>query len=146
MLELAHDHAMAGHFGINKTFQRVTRYFYWLGIRASVMKYCRSCHACQIAGKPHPVVRPVPLHPIPVVGEPFERLNLDCVGPLPRSKSGYQYILMLMCATTRFPEAVPLHNLKAKTMVKELIQFCSLFGLPRIIQTDRGTNFTSKMF
>lgn len=51
-----------------------------------------------------------------------------------------------MCAATRFPEAVPLRNLKAKTDAKEVIKFCSLFGLPHVIQTDRGTNFTSKLF
>ncbi len=51
-----------------------------------------------------------------------------------------------MCATTRFPEAVPLRNLKAKTIVKELIKFCSTYGLPRVIQTDQGTNFKSKVF
>lgn len=82
VLELAHDHVMAGHFGVNKTFQRVMKYFYWPGLKASVAKYCRSCHACQIAGKPNQVVRPGPLHPIPVLGEPFERLILDCVGPV----------------------------------------------------------------
>lgn len=31
-------------------------------------------------------------------------------------------------------------------MVKELIKFCSVFGLPKIIQTDQGTNFTSSLF
>lgn len=80
------------------------------------------------------------------MGEPFERLILDCVGPLPKSREGYQYILSFMCSATRFPEAVPLRNLKAKTVIKELIKFCSYFGLPRVIQTDRGTNFTSKLF
>lgn len=105
VLELAHDHVMAGHFGVNKTFQCVGKYFYWPGLKTSVAKYCRSYHACQIAGKPNQVVRPAPLHPIPVVGEPFEWLILDCVGPL-----------------------------------------CSLFGLQLVIQTDRGTNFTSKLF
>lgn len=108
VLELAHDHLMAGHFGVNKTCKRVTKYFYWPGVKACVAKYCRSCNACQVAGKPNQVVRPAPLHPIPVVGEPFERLILDCVGPLPKSKGGHQYILTLMCAATRFPEAVPL--------------------------------------
>ncbi|KAI2647623.1 Retrovirus-related Pol polyprotein [Labeo rohita] len=80
------------------------------------------------------------------MGELFERLILDCVGPLPKSREGYQYILSFMCVATRFSEAVPLRNLKAKTVMKELIKFCSLFGLPRVIQTDRGTNFTSKLF
>lgn len=143
VLKLAHDHVMAGHFGINKTFRRVAKYFFWPGLRSSVAGYCRSYHACQFAGKPNQIIQPAPLHPIPVMGEPFERLILDCVGPLPRSKNGYQYILSLMCAATRFPESVPLRNLKATTVVKEL-KFCYLFGLPRVIKTGRGTNFTSK--
>ncbi len=124
----------------------MAKYFYWPGLRSAVSRYCRSCHTCQLAGKPNQIIRPAPLQPIPVMGEPFERLILDCVGPLPKSKAGYQYILTLMCSTTRFPEAVPLRNLKAKTIVKELIKFCSTFGLPRVIQTDQGTNFKSKVF
>ncbi len=146
VLKLAHDHSLSGHLGSNKTFKRVAKYFYWPGLRSAVSRYCRSCHACQLAGKPNQIIRPAPLQPIPVMGEPFERLILDCVGPLPKSKAGYQYILTLMCATTRFPEAVPLRNLKAKTIVKELIKFCSTYGLPRVIQTDQGKNFKSKVF
>lgn len=52
-----------------------------------------------------------PLYPIPVIEEPFERLIVDCVGPLPKSKSGHQYVLTTMCAATRFPEAIPLSSL-----------------------------------
>lgn len=146
VLKLAHDHPLSGHLGSTKTFMRVAKYFYWPGLRSAVAKHCRSCHTCQLAGKPNQIIRPAPLQPIPVMGEPFERLILDCVGPLPKSKAGYQYILTLMCAATRFPEAIPLRNLKAKTIVKELIKFCSTFGLPRVIQTDQGTNFKSKLF
>uniref|UniRef100_A0A9J8DIE4 Integrase catalytic domain-containing protein n=1 Tax=Cyprinus carpio carpio TaxID=630221 RepID=A0A9J8DIE4_CYPCA len=35
---------------------------------------------------------------------------------------------------------------KLKTVARELIQFCSVFGLPRVIQSDQGSNFTSKLF
>ncbi len=107
--------------------------------------FCRSCHVCQVAGKSKTMIPPAPLHPIPVMGEPHEKLILDCVGPLPRAKSGHQYILTMMCAATRFPEAVPLRSLKANIVIKEL-KFFSVFGLPRVIQTDLGTNFTSKLF
>uniref|UniRef100_A0A8C1S4H7 Integrase catalytic domain-containing protein n=1 Tax=Cyprinus carpio TaxID=7962 RepID=A0A8C1S4H7_CYPCA len=51
-----------------------------------------------------------------------------------------------MCAATRYPEAVPIRTLEAKVVVKELVKFCSTFGLPKIIQSDRGTNFTSHVF
>ncbi len=99
-----------------------------------------------MAGKAKTMIAPAPLHPIPVMGEPFEKLILDCVGPLPRAKSGHQYILTMMCAATRFPEAVPLRSLKANIVIKELVKFFSVYGLPRVIQTDLGTNFTSKLF
>lgn len=51
-----------------------------------------------------------------------------------------------MCTATCFPEAVPLRTLKAKVVVKELLKFCTTFGLPKVIQSDQGSNFTSKVF
>lgn len=146
VLKLAHEHIMSGHLGVTKTFYRVSRYFYWPGIKSTVSAFCKACNTCQLAGKPNQRIPVAPLNPIPVMSEPFERLVIDCVGPLPKTKAGHQYLVTIMCAATRFPEAIPLRNLKSKAVVKELIKFCSTFGLPKIIQTDRGTNFTSKMF
>lgn len=71
---------------------------------------------------------------------------LDCVGPLPCTKSGDVYLLTLMCTTTRYPEAIPLRSLKAKVILKALITFFSTFGFPKVIQTDQGTNFMSRVF
>lgn len=146
ILKIAHEHVLSGHLGVTKTFKRVSRYFFWPGLKSAVSKFCRVCAACQIAGKPNQKLPIAPLRPIPVMHEPFERLLLDCVGPLPKSKSGYEYILSIMCTSTRFPEAIPLRSIKAHIIVRELIKFCTVFGLPKVIQTDQGTNFTSKLF
>ena len=54
ILRLAHDHCLAGHLGIRKTWDRVFRHFL-----------------------------------------------IDCVGPLPRCKSGNQYLLTIMSVATR---------------------------------------------
>ena len=51
-----------------------------------------------------------------------------------------------MCAATRFPEAIPSCTVKAKAIVKILTKFFTTFGLPKVIQTDQGTNFMSKIF
>uniref|UniRef100_A0A9J8B112 Gypsy retrotransposon integrase-like protein 1 n=1 Tax=Cyprinus carpio carpio TaxID=630221 RepID=A0A9J8B112_CYPCA len=146
VLKIAHEHVLSGHLGVTKTYKRVSRYFFWPGLKSAVSKFCRSCAACQIAGKPNQKLPVAPLRPIPVMREPFERLLLDCVGPLPKSKSGHEYILSIMCTSTRFPEAIPLRSTKAHIIVRELIKFCTVFGLPKVIQTDQGTNFTSKLF
>lgn len=52
---------MAGHLGENKTFLRISQYFYWPGLQSSVVEY-------QLAGKPNQYIRPAPLHPIRLWG------------------------------------------------------------------------------
>ena len=43
-----------------------------------------------------------------------------------------------MCVSTRFPEAILLRNIRAATIVKHLIKFFTLVGLPKIVQSDQG--------
>jgi len=143
ILRLAHDNPMSAHSGINRTLSRIREHFFWPKQRNDVVQHCRSCKECQLAGKPNQKIPKAPLHPTPAVAEPFERILLDCVGPLPKSRSGNEYLLTIMCSSTRFPEAIPLRNIKAKTLVKALTKFFTTFGLPKVIQTDQGSNFTS---
>ena len=74
-------------------------------------------------GKPNQKVPVAPLQPIPAVEEPFSRVIVDCVSPLLKSKAGNQYLLTVMCASTHFPEAIHLRNIKSKNIVKALIKF-----------------------
>ena len=146
ILSLAHDSLMSGHLGINKSYHKILEHFFWPHLRKDVVEYCRSCHTCQMVGKPNQTLPKAPLQPIPAFEEPFSRVIVDCVGPLPKTKSGNQYMLTIMCASTRFPEAIPLKNIKAKTIVKALIKFFTLVGLPRGVQSDQGSNFMSGLF
>ncbi|XP_042875418.1 uncharacterized protein LOC122255445 [Penaeus japonicus] len=145
VLSLSHDH-MGCHTGVKKTLYKILKYFFWPNIYSDVAKFCKSCHVCQIAGKPNQVIPKAPLQPIPVVPEPFHRVIIDCVGPLEKTKKGHQYLLTIMDAATRYPEAIPLRSIMSKTIVPALLKFFTQFGLPEIVQSDQGSNFTSKMF
>lgn len=145
VLQTAHDN-LAGHAGVRKTYDRVLRYFFWPGVKRDVSAYVRTCDTCQLTGKPNVVLKPAPLRPIAPTCFPFEHLIIDCVGPMPRSKSGSEYLLTVMCQATRYPAAYPLRSITSRAVVKALSQFISVFGLPRVIQSDRGSNFTSKFF
>ncbi|XP_072170162.1 KRAB-A domain-containing protein 2-like [Diadema setosum] len=50
----------------------------------------------------------------------------------------------MMCASTRFPEAVPLRRIQ--NVSKALVKFFTTVGLPKVVQSDQGSNFTSKIF
>ncbi|XP_068241889.1 uncharacterized protein [Palaemon carinicauda] len=146
VLGIAHDSSYSGHLGINKTYEKLLRYFYWPKMHKDCSEYCKNCDLCQKVGKAQHDPKVMPLQPIEVPGEPFERLVLDCVGPLPRSSKGNEYLLTIMCSATRFPEAIPLRTVSADKIIEALNKFFSLVGLPKEVQTDQGTNFTSKKF
>ena len=80
------------------------------------------------------------------MGEPFDRVIVDCVGPLPKTRAGNQFLLTIMCCASRYPEAVPLRNITARTVTKALVRFFTTFGLPKEVQTDQGSDFMSKLF
>ncbi|KAJ8030015.1 hypothetical protein HOLleu_29581 [Holothuria leucospilota] len=138
ILSIAHEMPFAGHLGVNKTYHRILNHFYWPKLKSDVAKFCKTCHSCQMVGKPNQNIPAAPLKPIPAFEEPFSRVIIDCVGPLPKSRAGHQYILTIMCASTRFPEAIPLRNIKARTVLQALLKFFTLFGLPKEIQSDQG--------
>ena len=79
------------------------------------------------------------------MAEPFARIAMDIVGPLPRSKSGHKYILVICDYATRYPEAVPLRSCEAEKIAEELIKLFSRMGIPKEILTDQGSSFTSKL-
>ena len=57
-----------------------------IGVHKDVKSFIYVCQTCQMVGKPNQNTSVVPLKPIPVLGEPFSHVLVDCVGPLPKSK------------------------------------------------------------
>ena len=146
ILNLAHETPMSGHLGVNKTYYKILNHFFWPVLISDVSQHCKSCHTCQMVRKPNQTIPKACLQPIPAFDEPFSRIIIVCVGPLPKTKSGCQYLLTIMCASTRFPEAIQLGNIKTKTIVKALVKFFTFVGLPRSVQSDQGSNFMSGIF
>ena len=48
--------------------------------------------------------RRAPLKPVEIVTEPFKKIAIDIVGELPRTTTGYKYILTIVDYATRYPE------------------------------------------
>ena len=143
VLSLAHASPMAGHLGVNKTYRKILAHFYWPKLKHDVVQFCRTCHVCQVVGKPNQPIPVAPLKPVPACGEPFGDILIDCVGPLPKTKSGNKFLFTIMCKSTHFPEAIPLRNIKAPKIIDALVRFFTFVGLPKSIQSDQGSNFMS---
>jgi hypothetical protein len=49
-----------------------------------------------------------------IVGEPMERVAMDILGPLPMSKNGNKYVLVISYLFTKWTEALPIPDREAK--------------------------------
>ena len=83
VLDLAHRIPLAGHLGRDKTAQPIMQRFYWPTLYSDVAQLVRTCAVCQKTA-PGGCVR-APLMPLPVIAEPFRRIAMDIIGPLPKS-------------------------------------------------------------
>ena len=137
---------MSGHLGIKKTYHKIINHFYWPGLKSDVCKYCKTCFTCEMVGKPNQTIPKAQLQPITAIDEPFSRKLIDCIGSFPQTKSGNEYLLTIMCTCTRFPEAIPLRNIKTKSIVKATVKFFTFVGLPKSVQSDQGSNLMSGIF
>ncbi|GFO26334.1 Pol polyprotein [Plakobranchus ocellatus] len=144
VLSYAHESDLASHLGFRKTLSAIRTQFSWPGVCSDVKNYTTSCHLCQI--KPRTSRdRPAPFQPVPIIGEPFERVMIDLVGPLSLSSDRYEYLLTLVGVSTRWAEAVPLRRITAKDVAEALFSIFVRLGFPKEIQSDRGQQFMSKL-
>ena len=71
---------------------------------------------------------------------------MDVVGPLPMTREGNKYILVIQEYLTKFPWAFAMPDQKAHRVAQILVENILLeYGTPRVLLTDLGTNFTSKV-
>ena len=143
VLRLAHNIPLSGHLWKKKTAARILQRFYWPEVFRDVEDHCRTCPEWQKSSARKPAK--APLIPLPIMEEPFKRIAMDIVGPLPRSSSGKRYILVICDYATRYPEAIALRTTHASTIAEELIKFFSRMGVPEETLTDQETNFTSRL-
>jgi len=145
ILFLAHDIPASGHLGITKTKARLWPHFFWPRMGKEITSYCRSCDTCQRLGK-GPKPAPAPLIPLPLISQPFSRVAMDIVGPLPTcTNSGNRFILTVLDMATHYPEAIALPGHTAAQVAQALTQVFSHFGFPDEILSDQGTDFMSDL-
>ena len=143
-LSEVHDGPAGAHLGRMKTLRKMKNRLWRPGLTKTVHRYCSSCLTfAKCKSKPKPKA---PLHPIPT-GNPMQRIHIDIVGPLPRSKSGKRNILTVQCSFTKWAEVFAIPNQRATTCARVLVKnWVCRYGVPDSIHSDQGRNFESQVF
>ena len=142
LLQLAHD--QGGHQGAHRTLARLWEArVQWLGMSKAVDEFCASCPSCQHAKAPAGPVAAGKMAGAPIPAVPFDVIVIDYVGPLVKSATGYAYVLVIMDMFTRWVELVPTKSAGSDAVEAALERLFLRFGIPRLVQSDQGSHFTS---
>ena len=140
-----HEHNTGGHLGVERTLEKIKLGFYWPTMRRTIEDLCKKCDKCA-ARKPPLRKSRAPLQQY-LVGEPLEQITVDILGPLPITKRGNRFVLVIGDYFTKFAEAVALPDQEAETVARAVVEeFICRYGAARQLHSDRGSNFESSLF
>ena len=147
LLSEAHDAPISGHLGRDKTYERLSRAFYWPKMHHLVFEYCRTCPACQAIKPSHQPPMGL-LQPLPIPERKWESISLDLIPQLPKTKSGHDAIVVFVDRLTKMIICEPV---KVGTTAQQLAQifYRAVFrfhGCPLTLVSDRDSKFTSEFW
>lgn len=140
-----HTSLISGHAGVTATYNRMRRFYTWPKMKLTIKQAIRICPECQLNKT---TIKPnIPLKVTTTSKQPFDKVAIDLVGPLPETLTGSKYLFTILDDLTRYLLAIPIPNMEAQTVATELVnKFFSVYGASRSLLSDNGTNFISELF
>jgi hypothetical protein len=141
LLKEKHSGGLVGHFGHDKTFEKLSESYFWPGMQSEVKKFVDRCIICHHSkGRKRNAGFYQPLH---IPEKPWHEISMDFILGLPRTQRGFDSIFVVVDIFSKVAHFIPCQKTSDMTQIanlffKEVIQ---LHGLPRIIVSDRDTKF-----
>ena len=146
IVQIHHDLPSAGHPGRWKTYELVSRNYWWPSMTTFVKHYVAGCDTCQRM-KNRPQQPYGPLLPNKVPEGPWEIITIDLITQLPES-DGYNAICVVVDRLTKRAHFYAITNEFSARDLAQLLydRVYPLHGLPMQIISDRGTQFAAELF
>lgn len=145
IIQACHDNPLSGgHFGRDKTFNKISQKYYWKGMKDDVSKFISKCDKCQRNSNKPPMQAPE-LHPVQVPSGVWKQLGMDLIGPLPKSRNGNQYICGLTDYFSKWPIAEAIPSKSAAEVASVLIRAICTYGCFETLITDQGREFVNQL-
>ena len=125
------------HCGIEATLRRAKDSVFWDTINSDITKTVQQCEAC-MSCKPRQQKETLQSYPVPEL--PWEIVATDIF-----ELHGKTY-LVTVDSYSGWYEIDEIKSLTAATVIQKLKNHFSRFGIPRIITSDSGTQYTSQEF
>ncbi|KAL0190943.1 hypothetical protein M9458_013641, partial [Cirrhinus mrigala] len=146
VLSEVHFNPSSGHPGIEATIDLLRNRFWWQSLRPDTITFVKNCSVCNTSKVPRQLPAGL-LQPLPVPNRPWSHIAVDFITDLPAS-NGLTTILSVVdrfskgCRFIPFPK-LPTAMETAEALCNSVFRF---YGLPEDIVSDRGPQFTSRLW
>ncbi len=146
LLSQVHVTLSSGHPGITATEKLLRNRFWWPTLLTDTTKYVQNCTTCNTSKSPRQLPAGL-LNPLPTPHRPWSHIAIDFITDLPNSQ-GNTTILTIVDRFSKACRLIPLPKLPTSFETAELL--CNyvfrFYGLPEDIVSDRGPQFTSRVW
>lgn len=133
---------LLGHFQTESTVKRIKEKYHWKNMERDVMNIISKCKECMenhgIIHKEHPA-RATKINYV------HERIGIDLVNGFPETKEGYNGVLVITEYLTKYIMVYPISSKGAEDIAERLFEYIGVFGPPKIILSDQGTEFLNEV-
>ena len=135
------------HPGVQRTLQKVRRHFYWKGMTGDIREYVESCPICQVEKADHTLARGK-LQSTNIPDKKWSEVSLDFITDLPTTRSKKDSILTVVDKATRMVHLIPCKKSITAAETAKIFwdNIVKLHGIPAVLYSDRGTQFTSNFW
>ena len=135
----------SAHPGIQRTVARVKQSFYWKGMVGDIRQFVENCTVCQTEKSDHTLAKGK-LMSTHIPESKWSEISIDFVTDLPPSATGRDTILVTVDKATRMVHLAPCRKNITATGTAQLLwsTVVRYHGLPRVIYSDRGPQFTAR--
>ena len=147
ILQEAHDTPYTIHPGNTKMYLDLKERFWSTSMKKDIAEYVAICDVCQRVKAEHQKPAGL-LQPMSISEWKWDKLGMDFIIGLPRTKLGYDSIWVVVDRLTKVAHFIPVKTTytSAKLAKIYMSRIVCLHGVPRTIVSDRGTQFTSKFW
>ena len=143
VLDLYHDSLITRHLGTSGTLELVAHSYWRQDLADWIRRYVQGCHVCKRAKhwNQHEFGK---MQPIPAPNGPWQWIQSDFVGELPRSK-GHNAIYVVSNRLTKMAHFIPTTtDISAADLMRlHIWHMWKLHGVPLVHGTNRGSTFTA---
>ena len=149
IFEMAHSGYGGGHRGVMETTLKINSLFFLPGVNKLVETRINNCINCLRKYNKPPKHKAVITHSARY-NRVWGCVSIDLIGPWSEvmfQGKRVKFVLIMICLFSRYVFAHPIADATTESTIKCLLEeFIPTYGLFSALRSDRGTNFTSKIF